>query len=93
MFNGYGVSDRIFDFIQYFLSNLEKSDILNGHYSRSLYINTGSPHFIILATTFFLSFINDLTGVVSSWLSINTYIYTYLNDKTDKFDKFIWKLI
>lgn len=65
---------------------------LNGHTSRLVSINADGSHISLFKSTFFLIFINDFPGCISSHLGLfsgDTTVSYSVNSKTDWFDEVI----
>lgn len=81
-------SGHLFDLIQSLLSNRVLKIALNGHYSRSFFINVGltSTH----GPNLFLIFITDVFHAIIFRLTIyddDTTIYSWRNSESDRFNE------
>ena len=79
----YGISDQIFGLISSSYSNRLLWVVLHGNYSQDYPGNAGVPQDLILASTFFLLYINDPPDDVTSKISDDTTPYCKCDQVSD----------
>ena len=82
----FGISGNLLKLIKNFLSNRFQRVALNGQTSEWEEINAGVPQGSILGPMFFLIYINDLTGGISSIVKLftdDTSLFSFVENKNN----------